>query len=168
MRVYLIGFMGCGKTHWGRLLSEKLSIPFFDLDEQIVSNENKSINAIFDEEGEEYFRMKEKETLHMLSVGHETFIMACGGGTPCYYNNIDYMKKAGTVVWLNSSMEKLFERLLKEKDHRPLIRDLSNDQLKSYILKKFSDRRIFFQQASVIINEEDINLDFLVRSILHS
>lgn len=159
--------MGCGKTHWGRLLSQKLTIPFFDLDEQIVNVEGRDINSIFAQEGEEYFRKKEKEVLHILTESHDTFIMACGGGTPCYFNNIDYMKGAGTVVWLNSSMESLYGRLLNEKAHRPLIRDLSDEQLKAYILKKFSDRRIFFQQASVIIDEEDISLEYLMNTIFH-
>ena len=130
MKIFLIGFMGSGKTHWGRQLSEKLKLPFFDLDEQIVFAEKKTINEIFAEKGEEYFRMKEKELLHTITESYGSFIMSCGGGAPCYFNNIEYMNRAGTTVWLNTPLEILFKRLLKEKEQRPLIKDLSDDQLR--------------------------------------
>src|SRR5687767_8125439 len=114
MRIYLIGFMGSGKSHWGRLLSSKLTLPFFDLDKQIVEEEKKPIVEIFEEKGEEYFRMLEKEALYILTESHESFVMACGGGTPCYFNNIDYMNSNGTTVWLNTRLDVLFNRLLEE------------------------------------------------------
>src|SRR5215213_2716039 len=162
MKIFLIGFMGCGKTHWGKKLSEKLSIPFFDLDEKIAEQEEKSITQIFAEDGEEYFRLLEKDVLHLLTESHETFVMACGGGTPCFYNTIDYLKKNGTVVWINCSIECLHQRLVKEKDARPLISAIPDAQLKSYIIKKFSNRKIFYQQANVIINEDDLDFEKLV------
>lgn len=167
MKIYLIGFMGCGKTHWGKELSQKLKIPFFDLDEHIVDNEGKSITEIFSDHGEEYFRLKEKEILYSLTESHQSFVMACGGGTPCFYNNIEYMNKNGTSVWFNCSVECLYNRLVKEKEKRPLIRSLSDKQLHSYIIKKFADRKIYYQQASVIINEDDISLDNIVDTIFH-
>src|SRR4029078_10045406 len=99
MKIFLLGFMGSGKSYWGRQLSQKLLIPYFDLDEQIVNNEGASINEIFDKKGEEYFRLLEKDTLHIITESRESMIMACGGGTPCFFNNIEYMKQAGTTVW---------------------------------------------------------------------
>jgi len=167
MKVFLIGFMGCGKTHWGRLLSQKLQVPFFDLDEKIVEKEERPITEIFSAEGEEYFRLLEKDVMHLLTESHESFVMACGGGTPCYYNNIDYMNKQGVTIWINCSPDCLFSRLVKEKDGRPLIRDLSDDQLMSYIIKKTSDRNIYYQQAKVILTENDVTLDKLVDRIFH-
>lgn len=168
MRIFLIGFMGSGKTHWGRQLSQKLSIPFFDLDEQIVSYESKSINEIFETKGEEYFRLLEKDILHIITESHESFVMASGGGTPCYFNNIEYMHRSGTSVWLNTSLDILLERLLKEKDHRPLLKDLSADQLRAYIGRKFADRRIYYEQADIIIEEDQVELDVLIAKIFHS
>lgn len=165
LRIYLIGFMGCGKSHWGQLLSEKLKIPFFDLDEKIIEKEGKSINEIFGSEGEERFRLLEKEVLYMLTESHESFVMATGGGTPCYFKNIDYMKKNGTTIWINSAIESLYNRLLKEKDKRPLLRNLTDEQLKSYIIKKAGDRRIYYQQASIIVNENEEELDKIVNKI---
>ena len=168
MRVFLLGFMGCGKTHWGKLIGQKLNIPFFDLDEEIVSSEGKSINDIFAEQGEEYFRLKEKEVLYMITENHESFVMASGGGTPCFYNNIDYMNKSGTTVWFNCSVDCLFKRLVNEKEKRPLIRNLTDDQLKAYIMKKYADRKIFYQQASIIINDEEISSEKLIDAIFHN
>ncbi len=165
MKIFLIGFMGCGKTHLGRELSDKLQLPFFDLDEKLVEKEEKPINQIFEEEGEEYFRLLEKEVLYLLTESHESFVMACGGGTPCFYNNIDYMKSKGTTVWINCSIECMYGRLVKDKSARPLVKDLSNDQLRSYIIKKFGDRKIFYQQAAVIITEEEANSESIINKL---
>jgi shikimate kinase len=168
MKIFLIGFMGTGKTHWGKRLSEKLHIPFFDLDEQIILHEKKSINQIFDDNGEEYFRLLEKDVLHIVGNYNESFIMACGGGTPCYYNNIDYMNTQGISVWLNTSVDTLHQRLLKERDRRPLLKDLTDDQLKGFILKKFSDRKIYYEQASIMVEEDTVTLEKLIERIFHA
>ena len=160
--------MGSGKTYWGRQLSQKLNLPFFDLDEQIVNAENKTITEIFAIEGEEYFRLKEKEILHILTESHTTFVMSCGGGAPCYFNNIEYMNQAGTTVWINASVETLFKRLLMEKEQRPLLKDLSDDSLKQFIKKKFSDRKIYYEQADLTIEDEDITLDHFIEKVFHA
>ena len=159
--------MGCGKTHWGRELGKKLSLPFFDLDEKIYEQAGRSIPQIFAEKGEEHFRILEKEVLYMLTESHDSFIMATGGGTPCYFNNIDYLKKNGTVVWINCSVDCLYNRLRKEKEKRPQISDVPDDKLRAFIIKKFSNRKIFYQQANVIINEDDIDIENLVSRIFH-
>ena len=168
MKIFLIGFMGSGKTHWGRLLSQKLSLPFFDLDEQIVNTEGKSIADIFIQQGEEYFRLKEKEVLHIITESHTTFVMSCGGGAPCYFNNIEYMKQSGTTVWINATLITLYDRLVKEKEHRPLLKDLSNGELKMFIKKKFSDRKIYYEQADIVIEDETITLDRFIEKVFHA
>jgi shikimate kinase len=167
MKIYLIGFMGSGKTHWGHQLSQKLSLPFFDTDEQIVNSEGQSINEIFERFGEEYFRLKEKGILHIITESHSSFVMACGGGLPCYFNNIDYMNQSGTTVWLNTPLSTLFQRLLKEKDKRPLLKDLSDDQLRSFIIKKYADRKIYYEQAEVVVEDEEISLDHFIEKLFH-
>jgi shikimate kinase len=168
MKIFLIGFMGSGKTHWGRLLSQKLSIPFFDLDEQVVEQAGQSIDKIFTLKGEEHFRMQEKDVLHIITESHQSFVMACGGGTPCYFNNIEYMHQAGTTVWINTPLEILFRRLVNEKDKRPLIRELSDEQLKSFISKKFADRKIYYEQADIKMEEEPVLIEKLVEKIFHA
>lgn len=168
MRIFLIGFMGCGKTHWGKILGEKLKMPFFDLDALIEEREGKNITDIFAEMGEEYFRMLEKDVLYMVTENHPTFVMACGGGAPCFFNNIDYMKSRGTTIWINCSTECLYSRLVEEKEKRPLIRNIPDDELRTYIIKKYSDRKIFYQQADVIFVEDDVTLEALIEKTFHA
>lgn len=165
--IFLLGFMGCGKSYWGKQLGQALRIPFFDLDEQIEQSEGRSINDIFAQEGEEYFRQKEKEVLMLLSETHQGFVISTGGGTPCFFNNIDYMNQRGTTIWLNCTIETLQSRLLKEKAHRPLLQQLGDEELKGYIVKKLGDRKIFYQQAQEIMYEEDQTLEKLTERIYH-
>ena len=167
MKIFLIGFMGCGKTHWGKEISRKMKIPFFDLDAKIEESEGKTIEEIFEEKGEEYFRHLEKEVLYLITESHDTFVMATGGGTPCFFNNVDYLKKHGTVIWINCSVDCLYKRLVIEKERRPLISKIPIEQLRTYIVKKFSNRKIFYQQANIILNEDDINVDQVLDKIFH-
>jgi shikimate kinase len=164
--VYLIGFMGSGKSYWGKQLGQALGVPFFDLDEKIEENEERPITEIFAVEGEEYFRRIESEVLMMLTETHHSFVMATGGGTPCYFNNIDYMNKKGTTIWINCQVDCLFSRLVHEKEKRPLLKDLSDEQMKTYITKKLGDRKIFYQQASEILYEHELSLDNFLGRIL--
>ncbi len=168
MKIFLIGFMGSGKTHWGRLLSQKLSISFFDLDARVEEYAGKTIAEIFEAEGEEYFRMQEKDVLHLITESHENFVMACGGGSPCFFNNFEYMQQAGTTVWINTSLETLYQRLVQEKEKRPLIKELSDDQLKRFISKKFADRKIYYEQAEIKIDEEPVQVEKLIEKIFHA
>ena len=159
MRIYLIGFMGSGKSHWGRLLSERLQYPFFDLDDVIQEQAGKTISAIFYELGEEQFRMMEKEYLEMLTQGHANLVLFCGGGTPCFFGNIDFMKAHGKVIWLNTSIDILVARLMKEKNHRPLLKDIPDSDLRQVIVKKLYDRKIYYEQADLNLPEETLSLD---------
>jgi shikimate kinase len=163
MKLFLIGFMGSGKSHWGRLLAEKIAHPFFDLDHVITEKEQKSVSQIFSEKGEEYFRVQEKQMLEDLVEEHPKFIISCGGGTPCFFNNITFMKKYGVVVWLNTDVDVLVQRLLKEKHSRPLLKDIPDDDLKSFIMKKLHGRKLYYQQAHVIVNEESLSIDTFMK-----
>lgn len=160
--------MACGKTHWGGQLSQKLQIPFFDLDAVIEEQEGKTITDIFAEMGEERFRLLEKEVLYLLTESHPTFVMACGGGAPCFFNNIDYMKRNGTTVWLNCTTDNLYDRLRKEKDKRPLVKNIPDNELKAFIIRKYADRKIFYQQAHMVVNDEDLTLDTLIAKTFHA
>jgi len=111
--------------------------------------------------------MQEKEVLHSITENNESFVMACGGGTPCFFNNIDFMNNNGTTVWLNTRMEVLYERLLKEKSERPLLKDLKDEQLKLYLVKKFSERRIYYEQAELVVEEDNASVESLIQNIMH-
>lgn len=165
MRVYLIGFMGSGKSHWGRLVSARMKLPFYDLDDVIVQRAGKSIAAIFAELGEEQFRSLEKELLEELTESNPDLVLSCGGGTPCFFGNIDYMKDHGKVIWLNTSLDTLVARLVKEKNHRPLIRDIPDAELKAVINKKLHDRKLYYEQAHLSLPEETLSLEQIQSAI---
>ena len=168
MRIFLIGFMGSGKTHWGKLLANRLRLPFYDLDSIIVETAGMSITEIFQEKGEEYFRLQERDLLRDITQQHPSLVLSCGGGTPCFFNNIDFMKKEGLVVWLNTSIEALEQRLKKERATRPLIKDISDAEMRSYILKKMNDRRLYYEQADLHVEEATITMETLLQQILHA
>lgn len=169
MRIFLIGFMGCGKTHWGSQLAGLLKIPFIDLDERIESETGKTITQLFAESGEELFRMKEKEVLEQLIDDNASMVLSVGGGTPCFFNNINLMKKKGTVVWLNTHVDVLLKRLMVGKNERPLIRNINDSELKTYIVKKLNERRMYYEQANVVIeNESNMSPSQFIQTILHA
>ena len=165
MRIFLIGFMGSGKTHWGTRMAERLQIPFYDLDAVIVNNEGMSIAEIFASKGEEYFRYMEKQTLEDLVSREEHFVLSAGGGTPCFFNNIEFMKRSGRVLWLNTSLEALNQRLLKERMARPLLRGITEAGLRAYIIRKLSERKMYYEQADLMVHEEAIELESLLKLI---
>ena len=160
--------MGSGKTHWGRQLSAKLQLPFFDLDTVIVEKEKQSVAEIFARQGEEYFRYQERDTLEEITHDQESFILSCGGGTPCFFNNIEFMKKSGKVIWLNTSIDALTNRLQKERMTRPLISDVEEADLRRYVIRKLSERRMYYQQADVTVEEVNTNLDELIKVLLQN
>ena len=166
MKIYLIGFMGSGKTHWGQLLAQTLQLPFIDLDRVITDSEHRSISDIFSEKGEEYFRYKEKEVLEDVTAENEHFVLSAGGGTPCFFNNIEFMKKSGKVVWLNSSVDILQQRLMSERASRPMISKVKEADLRSFIIRKLGERKMYYEQAHLIVAEEGIALDRLLKLLL--
>ncbi|MEO6916770.1 MAG: shikimate kinase [Chitinophagaceae bacterium] len=168
MRLFLIGFMGTGKSHWGALLSVKFAIPFFDLDTAIEEAEQMTIAMIFEIKGEEYFRYREKELLERLIADTPDVIISCGGGTPCFFNNIQLMRDKGMVIWLNTTLDVLINRLVKQKMSRPLIRNIADQDLADFITRKLSSRRIYYSQANLVVNEETLTVDTFAEMITHA
>jgi shikimate kinase len=151
MKIYLLGFMGAGKSFWGKNLAAELKLPYYDLDEVIIAAEEKSVADIFAEKGEAYFRDKEKEALHTLS-SEPDFIVSCGGGTPCFFDNMGFMNANGITIWLNPSVEVIHQRLLRKKQKRPLIAQLNDEELVTYIETKLAERKFFYEQSKLIID----------------
>jgi shikimate kinase len=161
--------MGSGKTHWGKQLAAQLKIPYYDLDDVISAKEKKSVSQIFAESGEEAFRVKEREVLESLIDENATMVLSCGGGTPCFFNNIETMKKYGVVVWLNTHVEVLLMRLKSEKASRPLIKNVPDADMRSFIVRKLNERRIYYEQADVSVdNEDSISVNEFIQTILHA
>jgi shikimate kinase len=155
MKLFLIGMMGSGKTYWAEKLKKKLKIPAYDLDALIEMMEEKTVAEIFEEDGEEYFRKAEAKMLRLFAEKKQ-FILSCGGGTPCYNENMKWMNKQGTTIWLDEPVQTLSERLLKEKNHRPLIKNLDNSALKDFLTGKLKEREPFYSQATIRLNETNL------------
>ena len=152
MVVVLIGYMGSGKSAVGRELARKMSLKFVDLDDFIEEKEQKSISGIFSEKGEIYFRKTESRYMEMLLSDTEDAVVALGGGTPCYGRNMDVLlERADQVFYLKASVGELVARLGKEKQHRPLIRHLSDEALEDFIRKHLFERNAYYLRAPHVI-----------------
>lgn len=154
--IYLLGFMGSGKSYWGKLLARSLGRTFFDLDVVIEKGEGSSIKEIFESRGEAYFRVLEKAYLEkMPSMTTRSSVIALGGGTPCFGNNMDWILKHGISIFLDPARSVLVERLMNESEQRPLLSGKNKEALKQFIEKKLSERRSFYEQANYTISETD-------------
>lgn len=160
MRVYLIGYMGCGKSRLGRLLSEHLGLQFVDMDDYIEERNCKTVPQIFADHGEDGFRQRERKALEELAEFTD-IIIATGGGAPCFYDNIDLMNKTGKTVFLNIDPAILADRLMSSKTERPLIKGKSRDELVAFIDETLKKRMQFYSQAQFEITEPDFDLDVL-------
>jgi shikimate kinase len=147
MRIFLVGFMGCGKTTLGKRLAKKLNIKFVDMDADIESKQGLTIPMIFQKHGEKYFRDLEKKWLEDL-VGDDLLI-STGGGTPCFYDNMEIMNTKGKTVYINLPVKVLLDRLSNQTQNRPLIANMSKEELKSFIHDKLLERIPFYSKAQI-------------------
>lgn len=153
-RVILVGFMGCGKSSLGKRLANRLSIPFLDSDEEIEKISQKSIGEIFGALGESRFREIEKDYILSFDSNKE-FVLATGGGLPCYEKNMHRLNELGVTFYLERSPKELAHRLLHAKSKRPLVDGLSNSELLSYIEDKLSEREEYYKQAALVLSQEE-------------
>lgn len=146
IRIILIGYMGAGKTTVGKALAQELGITFYDLDWYISSRMRKTIAQIFEERGEDGFRQIERNMLHEVAE-FENVIISCGGGTPCFFDNIDYMNQQAPVVYLKAEPDVLYKHLAMSKNDRPLLRGKSKEELITFIHEQLEKRNPFYTKA---------------------
>ncbi|OAD42566.1 shikimate kinase [Polaribacter atrinae] len=152
MKIVLLGYMASGKSSIGKRLSKKLSMKFLDLDDYIIEKEKMSISKIFETKGEVYFRLIENKYLKEILEKDKGFILALGGGTPCYANNMDVIKTANAnSIYLQGSTATMIERLIRKKSKRPLIASLGDDQIPEFVAKHLFERRPYYEQAKTIV-----------------
>ena len=156
MKIFLLGFMGTGKTYWGRLWAAQQNLHFFDLDTEIEKHTGLTIPQIFEQHGEAYFREQERESLHSFEKKDE-FILSAGGGTPCFYNNMQWMNENGLTIYLDTPLALLKERLIKEKMHRPLIKQLDEQGIEHFIETSIRKRKEYYSRAHIILSTESIS-----------
>jgi shikimate kinase len=165
MNIYLIGFMGCGKSYWAKVLSREMNIPSFDMDDIIEDNACESIYDIFYGKGEAYFRQEEQKVVHDLVKLNKGYIIACGGGTPCYQNNIDVLNSNGVTIYLKASEQFLYQRLLNGRFNRPLISMYNNAELKSFIQQTLAEREQYYMQATDIVDAEQVTIPQFIQQV---
>ena len=147
-KIILLGYMGCGKSTIANRVSKITNIPFVDLDKNIEERTNLSINDIFEQHGEIYFRKLEREVLIDLLNTSTELIIGLGGGTPCYANNHELLKSENIEsIYLKASVDTLFERLCPNKSKRPLITHKTDDELKAFIGQHLFERSFYYNQA---------------------
>jgi len=162
-RIILVGYMGAGKTTVGRALSKELGLPFYDLDWYIESRRRKTVSQLFQEIGEEGFRTIERNMLHEVAE-FENVIISCGGGTPCFFDNMDYMNQQGQVVYLKATPQVLYNHLLMGKGRRPLLEGKTPEELIAFISEHLKQREPYYTKAhyqldvSLMDNHEKIRL----------
>lgn len=156
-KIILIGYMGAGKTQLGRSLAQSLNIRFINSDSEIEQQTGMTTGQIFEQYGEDYFRTLEKEFLQNFNADN-SFVLATGGGTPCYNDQMTVLNALGTTVYLQCSNETLFSRLKNERDHRPLIAGLSDDELRDAIDFRMKQRESIYQLAQIVLpaNEQTV------------
>jgi shikimate kinase len=178
--IFLVGFMGSGKTHHGKQLASSMGVPFADLDALIEAEEGMSVTEIFRLKGESYFRTCESRLLRtiplffstrMINIDHKFSIfgvLSCGGGTPCFNHNMEWMNEHGVTVWIAPDVDILVKRLIGEQETRPLIAGLNETELKNQVEQRLNDRDVYYRQSNLKITNPLISVQELHEQILHT
>lgn len=153
-RIIIIGYMGSGKTTVGRALAHNLGLSFYDLDWYIESRMHKTVKQLFDEKGEAGFHLIERNLLHELAE-FENIVISCGGGTPCFFDNMAYLNAQGDTVYLKATPDVLYGHLKMGKTVRPLLLDKTEDEVQTFISRQLSERETYYNKAKYTL---DVNL----------
>ncbi|MDR1517375.1 MAG: shikimate kinase [Dysgonamonadaceae bacterium] len=149
MRIFIVGYMGVGKTTIGKSLGKLLNVEFIDLDKYIENKYRKTIAELFEEKGEDGFRAVERRALEEVAA-FENVIVSTGGGAPCFFDNMEKMNAAGITVYIEAEPEELADRLLASKTVRPLIAGKSREELVPFIAQHLSARERYYKQARIV------------------
>ena len=166
MIISLIGYMGSGKSHISKVLSQKLNLKLIDLDKEIILKNNTSIANIFEKRGEIYFRKEERALLEEILDTEKDCVLSLGGGTPSYYNNMELITEKSESIYLRTSVGTLSERLLKQKQKRPLIAKIPDEDLPEFIAKHLFERQVYYGQAKHMVSTDAKTPEDIVAEIV--
>jgi len=159
--------MGCGKTVYGKPLAKILGLPFFDIDECIEKERDKSIPQIFTAEGEDMFRQYEQSALHRITAQNANFVLATGGGTPCFFYNMRFMNRRGTTIYLKCTVDELYENILLTNPNRPLLQGKRSNELRQHISQLLAMRERVYNQAKIILASDKHSAKKIAEVILN-
>lgn len=166
MIISLVGYMGSGKSHISKILSDKINFKLIDLDKEISRRNKLTIPEIFEKKGEIYFRKLERETLEEILATQENIVLSLGGGTPVYYNNMEIINNNSASVFLRASISTLAERISKQKEKRPLIAKIADEDLPEFIAKHLFERNVYYSKAQLSINTDEKNPEDIIQEII--
>lgn len=167
MIISLLGYMGSGKSHISKLLSQKINFEFLDLDAYISQDFGAPLPEIFAQKSEIFFRKLEKEALETVLTTPKDLVLSLGGGTPVYYNNIETINRHSVSIYLRTSVGTLAQRLAQEKAQRPLIARLADEDLPEFIAKHLFERQPYYSQAQIIIDTDGKTPETIVQDIIN-
>jgi len=153
--IFLVGFMGCGKSYVGRNLAPLLGFDYVDIDKYIEEKEGLTVKEIFEQKGEDYFRLAEKDFIQQLDAG-QNLVVSTGGGAPCFFDNMEVMNEKGLTIYLNRNKEKVIWRLLKGQYKRPLIANLNQDELERFYDERLESRKPFYEKAKLHVGDATV------------
>lgn len=166
MIISLVGYMGSGKSHISKILSDKINFKLIDLDKEISRRNKLTIPEIFEKKGEIHFRKLERETLEEILASQENIVLSLGGGTPVYYNNMEIINNNSKSFFLRASISTLAERISKQKEKRPLIAKIPDEDIPEFIAKHLFERNIFYNKAQFSINTDNKNPEDIIQEII--
>lgn len=152
MIITLLGYMGSGKSHISKILSDSLGYELVDLDSEIAKRNNRSVAQIFEKKGELYFRKAEREVLEEILARNSSCVLSLGGGTPAYFNNMEVINSNSVSFYLRTPVAVLTQRLLRNKQKRPLISNVADENLAEFVAKHLFERAAFYSSARYTID----------------
>ncbi|CAL2084660.1 Shikimate kinase [Tenacibaculum sp. 190524A05c] len=167
MRIVLLGYMASGKSTIGKILAKNQNLPFIDLDDYIESKFEKSISDIFKDEGEIFFRLQEHEAIKEIFEKQDKFVLSLGGGTPCYANNMDLINgfENTNSLYIKLSIPTLYKRLLSQKENRPLVANIPEEELQEFIAKHLFERSYFYEMAKYKVRTDNQKVEDTINEI---
>lgn len=154
MKIFLVGYMACGKSRMGRIMAREQAVRFIDLDAYIIDRERCSIGEIFARIGEEGFRKLETRYLQEVCELYEDFVLSTGGGTPCFNGNMEYMNRCGHTIFLNTDIDTITARLIQGRQKRPLVNGLKDEEIYDFVKKHREERLPYYKMAKEEIKNE--------------
>lgn len=165
MKIFITGYMGAGKSSAGRRIARRLGFEFIDMDDEFESVQGVSVSEYLLKKGEELFREKERDLLKEISLRKGNFVISTGGGTPCFYDNMELINRSGISVYLDMHPKSLAVRLEEAKDERPMLKGLKGDGLINKISSHLEGRKPFYERAHIIVKGENLDLVGLIEKI---
>lgn len=165
--IFIVGYMGVGKTTIGQKLADNMELNHIDTDKLIVESYGQSVSDIFASKGEQFFRQKEREILRQLLTAENT-VISLGGGTPCFFDNMDMISSNGIVIFLRMRTENILFRLLSEKENRPLVANKTGSELRDFVTVSLRDRMKYYGQAHFMIDVDNKKVEQIIEEIINN